>query len=110
MAYKRNQKYPWKPAPAPTVHNQHKPFNPGRHGKVWGSIRFEQDWGKSPVGDSQGPVIGKLFIGERYNELTYAEASMIIDTLRDGMNAHKVGVRLGRTNQHAGYKDSAKYL
>lgn len=110
MAYKRTQKYAFRPAPTPTVHNQHKPFNPGRHGAVWGSVRFEQDWGKSPVGDSQGPVIGKLFIGERYNELTYAEASMIIDTLRDGMNAHKVGVRLGRTNQHAGYKDSAKYL
>jgi len=110
MAYNRKQKYSFRPEIKKTIHNQHKPFNPGRNGKVWGSIRFEHDWGRHSDGDATSPVIGKIFIGEKYHELTFAETNRLIDTLKDAQHAHKVGVRLGRTNQHAGYNDSAKYL
>ena len=48
-----------------TVHNQNKPFNPGKYGKVWGAIEFAHDWGRQPEGDANGPVIGKLKIGNQ---------------------------------------------
>ena len=85
-----------------TVHNQNKPFNPGKYGKVWGAIEFAHDWGRQPEGDANGPVIGKLKIGNQSVELTFTETNRIIETLRDAQHAHNVGVRLGRTNQDAG--------
>jgi hypothetical protein len=102
MAYKRKRKYAWQKQAKKTVHNQNKPFNPGRYGKVWGSIRFEHTWGRQPEGDANGPVIGKLVIGNSAHELTFSETNRIIDELRDAQHAHNVGVRLGRTNQDAG--------
>ncbi len=105
MAYNRKQKHAWQKQAPKTKHNQKKPFNPGRYGKVWGSIRFEHDWDRTPEGDSQGPVIGKIFIGDKFHELTFSESNRIIETLRDAQHAHNVGVRLGRTNSHAGIKD-----
>ena len=110
MAYKRKQKYAWQKQAPKTRHNQGKKFNPGRYGEVWGSIRFEHDWDRIPKGDAQGPVIGKIFIGDKSHELTFSETNRIIETLRDAQHAHNVGVRLGRTNSHAGIKDAAKYL
>ena len=105
MAYKRKQKHSWNRGARKTVHNQNKPFNPGRYGQVWGSIRFEHDWDRVPMGDANGPVIGKIFIGDKSHELTFSETNRIIETLRDAQHAHNVGVRLGRTNSHAGVKD-----
>ena len=110
MAYKRNQKHSWQKDAKKTVHNQKKPFNPGRYGKVWGSMRFEHDWDRKPEGDSYGPVIGKIFIGDRYHELTFSETNKLIDTLTDAQLSHNVGVRMGRTNQHAGIKDSMAHM
>ena len=105
MAYKRKQKYAWQKQAPKTRHNQGKKFNPGRYGEVWGSIRFEHDWDRIPKGDAQGPVIGKIFIGDKSHELTFSETNRIIETLRDAQHAHNVGVRLGRTNSHAGIKN-----
>ena len=109
MAYKRKQKYAWKNQAPKTNHNQKKPFNPGRYGKVWGSIRFEHDWDRVPQGDANGPVIGKIHIGDKSVELTFSETNRLIETLRDAQHAHNVGVRLGRTNSHAGVKDYMAY-
>ena len=105
MAYKRKRKYAWQKEAPKTRHNQGKKFNPGRYGKVWGSIRFEHDWDRVPMGDATGPVIGKIFIGDTSHELTFSETNRIIETLRDAQHAHNVGVRLGRTNSHAGIKN-----
>ena len=105
MAYNRKQKHSWNRGAKKTVHNQNKKFNPGRYGAVWGSIRFEHDWDRVPQGDSNGPVIGKIFMGDKSVELTFSETNRIIETLRDAQHAHNVGVRLGRTNSHAGVKD-----
>ena len=105
MAYKRKRKYAWQKDAPKTNHNSKKPFNPKKYGEVWNTIRFEHDWGRTPQGDSKMPVIGKLFIGDKYTEITFSEANRIIDTLRDAQHAHNVGVRLGRTNSHAGVKD-----
>lgn len=105
MAYNRKQKHSWQKEPKKTVHNQHKPFNPGRYGKVWSTLRFEHDWGRQPEGDATTPIIGKVFIGDKYHELTFSETNRLIDTLKDAQAAHNVGVRMGRTNQHAGIKD-----
>tara|TARA_R100000315_G_C5222162_1_gene133819 strand:+ start:978 stop:1316 length:339 start_codon:yes stop_codon:yes gene_type:complete len=102
MAYKRKRKYAWQKQAKKTIHNQHKPFNPGRYGKVWGSIEFLHTWGRQPEGDSNGPVIGKLRIGGKDVELTFSETNKIMETLRDAQHVYNVGVRLGRTNQDAG--------
>jgi len=108
MAYNRNQKHSSNRGPGgqlPIKHNQNKPLNAGRYGKVWNTIRFEHDWGRSSDGDAVTPVIGKIFIGGKTHELTFSETNKIIDTLRDAQHAHNVGVRMGSTNENAGHKD-----
>ncbi len=82
----------------PTVHNQHKKFNPNKYGKVWGSIRFEHVWGASPVGETNQPVIGSLEIGGKSVELTFSEVNKIMETLSDAKHTYNVGNRLGRTS------------
>ena len=60
MGYKRFQKHRGNKK---TVHNQHKPFNPKKYGELWASIGFQHDWDRTPQGDANGPVIGKLVLG-----------------------------------------------
>jgi len=86
----------------PIKHNQKKPFNPGRYGSVWGSIRFEQEWDRVPMGDATQPVIGRLCLDGKQVELTFTETNKIIDILRDAQHSHNVGVRLGQTNNNPG--------
>ena len=88
----------------PIKHNQKKPFNPGRYGKVWNTIRFEHDWDRVPMGDAKQPVIGKLCLDGKSIELTFTETNKIIDILRDAQHSHNVGVRLGQTNNNPGTK------
>jgi len=95
MEYTKRSRQSWKQTTKKTIHNQHKPFNPGKYGKHWGSIRFEHIWDKIPMGDASGPVIGAIHIGGNRVELTFSETNRIIETLRDAQHAHNVGVRLG---------------
>ena len=108
MAYKRNRRKPWQQAKK-TIHNQHKPFNPGKYGKVWASIGFAHDWNRTPEGDANGPVIGKLVIDKMEVELTFSETNRLIETLRDAQHRYNVGVRLGRTNKDAGVTNEPIY-
>ena len=79
----------------PIKHNQKKPFNPGKYGKLWGGIEWDCEWGRQPVGDATGPVIGKLHIGGKQFELTWTECTKIIQTLADAQRQAKVGRSLG---------------
>ncbi len=94
MAYDRKQKHK-------TSFNSKRKFNPQRYGKVWGSITFEHDWDKEPVGEANGPVIGNLWIGNSNHQLTFSETNKLIETLKEAQHAYNVGVRMGRTNMHA---------
>ena len=94
MAYNRKQKHK-------SDYGQKRKFNPQRYGKVWGSITFEHDWDKEPQGESNGPVIGKLWIGNTCHQLTFSETNKLIETLKDAQHSYNVGVRMGRTNKHA---------
>ncbi len=104
MANQRKSRQSWKQNSKKTIHNQHKPFNPGRYGKVWGNTRFEHDWDRVPQGDANGPVIGKLCVGNTEVELTFSETNKIIEVLHDAQVRFNVGTRLGQTNSHAGTK------
>ena len=101
MAYKRQQNKNWKQA-AKSNHNQHKPFNAQRYGKLWSSIGFAHDWQRTPEGDANGPIIGKLVLGNTRVELTFSETNRIIETLTDAQHRYNVGVRLGTSNEDAG--------
>ena len=85
-----------------TFHNQKKPFDPTRYGKLWGSITFElldepafQEKGKQPV-------IGTLNIGGKKHEITWAETNRIIEQLYDGQHRHNVAKRLGMLDKGSG--------
>ncbi len=101
MGYKRFQKHRGNKK---TVHNQHKPFNPKKYGELWASIGFRHDWDRTPQGDANGTVIGKLVLGSKEVELTFSETNKIIETLRDAQHRYNVGVRLGKSNMDAGMR------
>tara|TARA_R110001583_G_scaffold13766_5_gene58748 strand:- start:4396 stop:4725 length:330 start_codon:yes stop_codon:yes gene_type:complete len=101
MTYNKQHKKNWKQE-AKTNHNQHKPFNAHKYGKLWSSIGFAHDWQRTPEGDANGAVIGKLVLGNTQVELTFSETNRIIDTLTDAQHRYNVGVRLGTSNGDAG--------
>tara|TARA_Y100001938_G_scaffold150528_1_gene241883 strand:- start:316 stop:630 length:315 start_codon:yes stop_codon:yes gene_type:complete len=82
----------------PTVHNSKKPFNPGKYGKVWGSIDFELAHGSkahNPVPPSTQPIMGTLIIGGKRVEITFSEANRIIETLQDSQYRYNVAKKMG---------------
>jgi len=103
MARNKYRRQPWKKQQK-TVHNQHKPFNPGKYGKLWASMNWECEWGRTPQGDAHGPVIGKLCIGGQQFELTWTECNRLIETLTDAKHQHKVGTSMGFERGHGTYR------
>ena len=92
---KRNNKFS---RSKPTVHNQKKPFNPQKYGKVWGSIDFEMAHGTkamNPVPPSTQPIMGTLVIGGKRVEITFSEANRIIETLQDSQYRFNVAKKMG---------------
>ena len=64
----------------PIKHNSKKPFNPGRMGKLWQTIGFKLRYGnQEPVGDANQPTMGYLLIDGKSHEITWTEATKIIE-------------------------------
>jgi len=81
-----------------TVHNQHKPFEPGRLGKNWGNIDFEMAHGSkanNAVPPCNQPLIGTLIIGKSRVEITFSEANKIIETLQDSQYRFNIAKKMG---------------
>ena len=81
----------------PTVHNQNKPFNPKKYGPNWDHISMELRHGKPvvPEGANQ-PIIGTLYCGKiGHIDLTYTEASKVIETLQSMQSTYRKAQRLG---------------
>lgn len=88
----------FKPGSKPAVHNQKKQFNPNKYGKLWGSIRTELSRGTKamkPQGESNQPIICKLFIGGKEFELTHSETNRLIEELYESQSTYKKALRLG---------------
>ena len=79
----------------PAVHNQRKPFNPRKYGRLWGSLDFDLNLDAHPVGEANGPVIGALRVGGKKFDLTWTECNRIIETLSDAKYRFNIGKRLG---------------
>ena len=77
-----------------TNHNQKKPFDPTRYGKLWGGIQ---------------PVIGYLCIDNKKIGVTWSETNRIIETLSDGQHRHNVANRLGMLEKGYGTPRDIKW-
>jgi len=87
------------PGSQKTVHNQKKPFNPKRYGKLWDTIHFDLRYGtQNPVGECTQPTMGWIHIEGRKYEVTWSEANKLIETLRDLQDVYTKAKRLGTIN------------
>jgi hypothetical protein len=89
----------------PIKHNQKKPFNPNKYGRVWSTISTELMKGakaKNPQGDSNQPIICTLKIDGKRFELTHSETNKLIETLYDAQNIYKKALRLGMLDSTSG--------
>ena len=64
-----------------TKHNQNKPFEPGRYGKNWGSIKVELAKGV---------------------DITFSEANRIMEELNDAKHRYNVASRMGMLDATTG--------
>jgi len=95
----------------PIKHNQKKPFEPGRYGKNWGSIKVELAKGNkaiNPIAPATQPIIGTLCIGNMQVDITFSEANRIIEELHDAKNRYNVANRLGMLDAKSGTPDSIR--
>jgi len=86
----------------PTHHNQKKPFDPTRYGKLWGGITFELLPEPPYVEAGKQPVIGALCIDNKKHAVTWTETNRIIEQLLDGQHRHNVAKRLGMLDKGSG--------
>ena len=89
----------------PIKHNQKKPFNTNKYGRVWSTISTELMKGakaKNPQGDSNQPIICTLKIDGKRFELTHSETNKLIETLYDAQNIYKKALRLGMLDSTSG--------
>jgi len=92
------------PGSQPAVHNQKKPFNPKRYGKLWSTIHYDLRHGnQNPVGECTQPTMGWIHIDGKKHEVTWSEANKIMETLRDLQDVYTKAKRLGIIND-AAYK------
>ena len=92
----------------PIKHNQKKPFEPGRYGKNWGSIKVELAKGSkaiNPIAPATQPIIGTLCIGNMKVDITFSEANRIAEELHDAKHRYNVASRLGMLDAKSGTPD-----
>ena len=78
-----------------TNHNQKKPFDPNKYGKLWGSISFELADKPMHVEQGKQPIIGHLCIDNKKIGITWSETNRIMETMADAQHRHNVANRLG---------------
>lgn len=89
----------------PIKHNQKKPFEPGRYGKNWGSIKVELAKGTKavqPIAPATQPIIGTLIIGNMKVDITFSEANRIMEELNDAKHRYNVANRMGMLDAKSG--------
>ena len=93
-ARKRNRQFTQKTY---NTQGQSKPKNLDRYGKLWNTIEFSLEGArKNQHAKSEGvPVIGTLSIGGKKFDITWTEASRIMDTLQDAKHQYNVAERMG---------------
>ena len=92
----------------PIQHNQKKPFNPNKFGKLWGTIStilMKGAKAKYPQGDANQPVICTLHIGNKQFELTHSETNRLIEECIDAQNTYKKALRMGMLDINSGTPD-----
>jgi len=92
-----------------TNHNQKKPFDPNRYGKLWGSIGFELADKPAHVEQGKQPIIGFLCIDNRKIGITWSETNRIIETMADAQHRHNVANRLGMLEKGHGTPRDIKF-
>jgi hypothetical protein len=93
----------------PTNHNQKRPFDPTRYGKLWANINFELRDEPAYVETGKQPIIGSLMIAGRSIDVTWSETNRIIEQLYDGQHRFNVAKRLGMLNKGSGTPRDIKY-
>ena len=92
----------------PIKHNQKKPFNPNKFGKLWGGINTTLMKGakaKNPQGEANQPLICTLHIGGKKFELTHSETNRLIEELHEAQSTYKKALRLGMLEHNSGTPD-----
>ena len=92
----------------PIKHNQKKPFNPRKYGKLWSSIHttlMKGSKAKNPQGDANQPLICTLNIGGKKFELTHSETNRLIEECIDAQNTYKKALRMGMLDITSGTPD-----
>ncbi len=80
----------------PIKHNQKKPFNPGRYGKIWNTIGFKLRYGnQTPMGDANQPTMGYLLIDGKKHEVTWTEANKIMEAMHALKDVYAKAKRMG---------------
>ena len=86
----------------PIKHNQKKPFNPEKYGKLWSGIDFRLTESEVVVPPATQTTIGKLLIGGQKFDITFTEANKIIETLADAKHRFNVASRMGMIGKKVG--------
>jgi len=89
----------------PIKHNQKKPFNPNKFGKVWQTIGTELMTGakaKNPSGEANQPLICTLKIDGKRIEMTHSETNRLIEELYDAQSTYKKASRIGMLDSGTG--------
>jgi|TARA_B100001094_G_C18068557_1_gene738757 hypothetical protein len=74
-----------------------------RYGKLWNTISFNLSGArKKRSKDESQPIIGTLNIDNKRFDITWTEASRIIDELHDGQQAFNTATRIGMLDRTAG--------
>ena len=91
---KRNRKF--QPG-AYSTPGQSKPKNLDRYGKLWNTIEFSLEGArKNAHAKSEGiPIIGTFMIGGKKFDITWTEATRIMETLQDAKHQYNVAERMG---------------
>ena len=93
-ARKRNAKFQQR---AHNAQGPSKPKNLDRYGKLWNTIEFSLEGARrNQKAKAEGvPVIGTLSIGGKSFDITWTEATRIMETLQDAKHQYNVAERLG---------------
>jgi predicted DNA-binding protein (UPF0278 family) len=89
----------------PIKHNQKKPFNPNKFGKLWSTISTTLMKGvkaKQPQGEANQPLICTLNIDGKKFEMTHSETNRLIEELNEAQSTYRKALRLGMLDANSG--------